>query len=205
MLDSAGFDRWADQYDAAVNASDDENTYPFAGYRAVLEEIRRIVLSRPGASVLDLGFGTGTLTAMLYAGGCDVYGQDFSARMLELAAEKMPLAHLYQGDFTRELAEPLRRRGFDFIVATYALHHLSDPEKIALLTALRERLNPGGTILIGDVSFPTRADLDRCRREAGDQWDEEEIYLVADELRAVFPALTYRKLSLCGGVASLPR
>lgn len=205
MLDSTGFDRWADQYDDAVNASDDENKYPFAGYKAVLSKIRRRVLAKPGASVLDLGFGTGTLTATLYEDGCDVWGQDFSARMLELASEKMPRARLYQGDFTRELAEPLRERTFDFIVITYALHHLTDGEKITLLTALRERLNQGGAILIGDISFPTRGDLDRCRQEAGDEWDEEEIYLVADEMKAVFPALTYRRLSLCGGVAVLPR
>jgi len=36
MLDSKGFDLWADGYDRAVGVSDEENTYPFAGYREVL-------------------------------------------------------------------------------------------------------------------------------------------------------------------------
>jgi len=173
MLDSLGFDRWADQYDDAVRASDRADAYPFAGYGSVLDEICRRILTRPGASVLDLGFGTGTLTARLYAGGCEIFGQDHSRRMLEIASAKMPLAHLYQGDFSRELAEPLRQRKYDFIV--------------------------------GDISFPTRADLERCRREAGDEWDEEEIYLVAEELRAAVPSADYLPLSRCGGVLTLLR
>ena len=49
--------------------------------------------------MLDLGFGTGTLTAKLYENGCTIWGQDFSRRMIEIAQEKMPDAHLYQGDF----------------------------------------------------------------------------------------------------------
>ena len=33
MLDNKGFDLWADGYDKAVGISDEENTYPFAGYK----------------------------------------------------------------------------------------------------------------------------------------------------------------------------
>ena len=90
MLDNKGFDLWADGYDEAVGLSDEDNTYPFAGYKEVLNGIFRTVMEKPGASVLDIGFGTGTLTAKLYEHGCEVYGQDFSARMIELASQKMP-------------------------------------------------------------------------------------------------------------------
>ena len=100
MLDKKGFDLWADGYDVSVGLSDEKNTYPFAGYKTVLNSIYRAVLAKPKATVLDIGFGTGTLTAKLYEQGCTIYGQDFSARMIELAAAKMPGAHLYQGDFT---------------------------------------------------------------------------------------------------------
>ena len=31
MLDSRGFDLWADGYDRSVDISDEDNTYPFAG------------------------------------------------------------------------------------------------------------------------------------------------------------------------------
>ena len=36
MLDNKGFDLWADGYDLAVGLSDEENTYPFAGYKEIL-------------------------------------------------------------------------------------------------------------------------------------------------------------------------
>jgi len=75
------------------------------------------------------------------------------------------------------LAEPLLHRKYDFIVATYSLHHLEDGQKVTFLNALLDRLAANGMLLIGDVAFETRADLERCRREAGDEWDEEEHYL----------------------------
>ena len=205
MLDKKGFDLWADGYDVSVGLSDEKNTYPFAGYKTVLNSIYRTVLAKPKATVLDIGFGTGALTAKLYEQGCTIYGQDFSARMIELAAAKMPGAHLYQGDFTLGLAEPLRQRRYDFIIATYSLHHLTDPQKTVFLTDLLNRLNEGGRILIGDVAFETRADLDRCRKTAGDEWDDEEIYFVADELKRSFPTLSFEKMSHCAGVLSLIR
>lgn len=37
--------------------------------------------------------------------------------MIELASKRMPGAHLYQGDFTQGLVEPLLGRQYDHIVA----------------------------------------------------------------------------------------
>jgi putative AdoMet-dependent methyltransferase len=203
MLNSVGFDLWADGYDRAVGLSDEQNTYPFAGYKAVLGRIYETVIQKPHAAVLDLGFGTGTLTAKLYERGCAVFGQDFSARMIERASEKMPKARLFQGDLAKGLCEPLLRQSYDFIVATYSLHHLTDERKVALLQTLTERLKEGGQILIGDVAFETRGDLERCKAAAGGEWDDEEIYCVADELRKAFPALRFEQISHCAGILSL--
>ena len=205
MLDNKGFDLWADGYDQTVGVSDEENTYPFAGYREVLGTVYRIVMEKPKATVLDIGFGTGVLTAKLYEHGCTIYGQDFSSRMMELAAEKMPEAHLFHGDFSRGLAEPLQCQSYDFIVATYSLHHLTDDQKIEFLRILQSQLNENGRIVIGDVAFETRAELNQCRQSAGNEWDGEEIYFVADELRSEFPNLSFVQLSYCAGVFSLPR
>lgn len=203
MLDQQGFDLWADGYDRAVGWSDDEHTYPFAGYRDVLGGIYRAVAQKRGASVLDIGFGTATLAAKLYADGFDIFGQDFSPRMIALAAAKMPRAHLYEGDFSAGLAGPLRERRYDFIVSTYALHHLTDAQKAPFLRGLFDLLKPGGQILIGDVAFAARADLERCRADAGDEWDDEEYYFVADELRPAFPSLTFQPVSFCAGILTL--
>ena len=73
-------------------------------------------MTKGNARVLDIGFGTGTLTTRLYENGCDVYGQDFSQRMIELAKVKMPDAHLYQGDFSKGLVPELSDCRFDFII-----------------------------------------------------------------------------------------
>ena len=203
MLDNKGFDLWADGYDKAVGISDEEHTYPFAGYKEVLSTIFQTVMKTPGAVVLDIGFGTGALTAKLYEQGCVIYGQDFSEKMIELASEKMPLAHLYQGDFTRGLAEPLRHQAYDYIIATYSLHHLTDDLKKVFLTDLLNRLNKKGKILIGDVAFETREELNQCRQQVGDEWDDEEIYFVVDELKKDFPTLLFTKISYCAGILTL--
>ena len=203
MLDNNGFDLWADGYDKTVGVSDEENTYPFAGYKDVLGTIFKTIMKKPNAVVLDIGFGTGTLTTKLYENGCTIYGQDFSVRMIELAAEKMPNAHLYQGDFTQGLVEPLLAQRYDFIVATYSLHHLTDEQKVSFLRGLRDHLNPGGQILIGDVAFENRSQLEQCQKDVGDEWDDDEIYFVVDELKKDFPTLAFSRISYCAGILSL--
>lgn len=205
MLNNKGFDLLADGYDKSVGLSDEANTYPFAGYKRVLAAIFQAVMQTPSASVLDIGFGTAVLTAKLYEQGCTIYGQDFSSRMIELASAKMPDAHLYQGDFTTGLVEPLRDRRYDAIIATYALHHLTDAQKIVFLSALRGCLNENGKILIGDVAFETRSALNQCRQEAGAQWDDDEIYFVIEELKKDFPDLSFTQLSPCAGVLTISR
>ena len=205
MLDSKGFDLWADEYDGYVIASDEDNTYPFAGYRKVIETVFNTVMQKENAAVLDLGFGTGTLTSALYRNGCTVFGQDYSERMIELASAKMPEAHLYKGDFAEGLAEPLKVRKYDFIISTYAMHHLTDEQKIKLIHTMFGYLNEGGKIIIGDIIFETRGAMDQCREEAGDEWDEDEIYIVADEMKKVFPKLEFEKISFCSGVISLTK
>ncbi len=205
MLDNKGFDLWADGYDLTVGVSDEENTYPFAGYKGVLGGIYQTIMEKQNAVVLDIGFGTGTLTSKLYENGCIIYGQDFSERMIELASAKMPDAHLYRGDFSQGLAEPLLCQSYDFIVATYSLHHLADEQKVSLLQSLMGHLKEDGKILIGDVVFPTRADMEQCRQEVGDEWDDEEIYFVIDELTQIFREFIYQPVSYCAGIITLAK
>lgn len=70
MLNEQGFDLWADGYDEAVEVSDLQNTFPFAGYKSVLASIYQQVMQKEDATILDIGFGTGNLTTRLYEKGC---------------------------------------------------------------------------------------------------------------------------------------
>ena len=169
----------------------------------MLNEIYRGVLSQPAKTVLDIGFGTGVLTAKLYQQGCRIFGQDFSQKMIEMAQKKMPQAQLYQGDFSHGLAEPLTQRTYDAIVATYSLHHLEDGQKVLFLQNLLPLLNPSGRVYIGDVAFATRAQLEACKQAAGDGWDSEEFYFVYEELKPALPGLAFTPCSFCAGVLTL--
>lgn len=205
MLNSNGFDVWADGYDESVRLADESDAYPFAGYAAILKEIYGRVCASGAKAVLDIGFGTGTLAGQLYQQGCDVFGQDFSSRMIRLAQGKMPRAQLYQGDFSLGLVQELKQQRYDAIIATYALHHLTDEQKVAFFQELLPLLQDNGCIYVGDVAFATRAQLEQCKAQAGDDWDASEIYFVYDELKQAFPQLRFEPVSHCAGLLTLKK
>jgi putative AdoMet-dependent methyltransferase len=205
MLDNRGFDLWADGYDKSVGICEDANAYPFAGYRDVLNGIYKEIRSKRSASVLDIGFGTALLTKKLYDDGCEIYGIDFSERMTAIAKEKMPRAKLLCHDFSKGIPEELSGLKFDYIISTYALHHLTDMAKADFIKQLSHQLSPNGSILIGDVIFETRDRLDLCRKENADAWDSEEIYIVFDEWKTNFPKerITFTQVSHCAGIITI--
>lgn len=200
MLNSKGFDLWSKDYDKTVQLSEESNEYPFAGYKEVLNTVYSEIKAGGGKKILDIGFGTGILAKRLYDEGAEIYGVDFSVEMVNAAREKMPNAGLYHFDFAQGLPKDLENTKFDFIVSTYAIHHLTDDEKTDFIKLLKGRLNPGGKILIGDIAFETRADMEKCRKQAGNEWDDEEIYIVKENMQGAFPDLIFKKISFCGAV-----
>lgn len=203
MLNRNGFDLWANNYENAVGVSDDDGSYPFAGYKAVLNTIYNSIMSASGKVILDIGFGTGTLSTKLYEQGCTIYGLDFSEKMIEIAQRKMPNAKLYQGDFANGLTDELKLNKYDAIISTYAIHHLNDKQKITFIKSLLPLLNEGGCIYFGDVAFKTRSELELCRTQAGDDWDDEEFYFVFDEINKSFPGMKFERISHCAGVLTI--
>ena len=186
VLDAAGFDAWQAKYDADVAACEEAGDYPFAGYTELHQQVFDIVHAREGVSVLDLGCGTGKLTARILEAGHPVPAVDFSGQMLQAAAHNAPGATFVQGELA-QVPDLLAGQTFDCIIAVYALHHLPDAEKYALLTALREHLNPEGVIVLGDVSFPDRDGLEAVREAYEEEWDDSEFYLVREELEQALP------------------
>lgn len=205
MFDDKGFDSWADDYDREVGQTDKEDRYPFAGYQKILDGIIGIVQKKKAASILDVGFGTGTLAAKLYEQGFTIYGQDYSERMIELSKKKMPEAKLYKYDFSKGLAKPLYEQKYDFIISTYALHHLDIEGKIRLIREMMKLLKQEGKILIGDIAFETTEKMDQCKNMAGDEWDDEENYFVYEEFKKIFTSATFTPVSFCGAILSLKK
>jgi putative AdoMet-dependent methyltransferase len=207
MLDNKGFDLWSDGYDMSVNLSEESNQYPFAGYKNVLNTIYNIIHIKERAAILDIGFGTGTLTKKLYDDKYSIYGVDFSQKMIEIAKTKMPSAKLFQYNFMEGLPRELDNIQFDYIISTYAIHHLEDKEKINFLAELMHHLYNDGEILIGDVAFETKEMLEQCKTDSGDSWDNEEAYIVFNELKRNFSEekISFMPISYCAGIIRLKK
>lgn len=206
MLDSHGFNLWAGDYDKSVNTADENNDYPFAGYKKLMNAVYGTIMDKSPASVLDIGLGTGTLASRLYAGGNEITGIDFSSEMLQKAKEKMPGARLIKCDFSKGLPEELKNARFDFIISTYAFHHLNDAEKVEFILSLLSYLKENGSIIIGDVGFQNREDLEKCRESSGDDWDNDEIYFVFSEIEKELSGKCIIKnyqFSHCSGVLEI--
>lgn len=179
MTDVSVFDDWAENYNDHVN----EEEFPFAGYKQVLDTVASKVLARKGACVLDLGIGTGQLARRFYEAGHPVTGIDFSEEMLEIARQSMPMAELITADFMSAMPEEINGRGFDFIVMTYAFHHIPYHQQASFLSKLSSYLNADGQILIGDILFPNQQAMQACQARYPDEWDEEEYYLIWEQLQ----------------------
>ena len=204
-MDAAFFDRWSLEYDDDVIACDEANLYPFAGYRRTLESLLDAIKAKPGAKVLDLGFGTAKLTQKLYDAGYEISGLDFSPEMCRIAQEKMPKARLFCFDFAQGLPAVFKDARFDIIVSSYAFHHVPGSLKPARIVEWYDALNPGGMILIGDVAFLNEQSLELSRDDAGDEWDEEEDYMVFSSLQPEIAHLSpkYEQNSHCAGILTI--
>src|SRR5690625_1338098 len=182
MLNNQGFNLWANNYDKTVQVSEENNLYPFAGYKKILNKIFNEVMQKENSAVLDIGFGTGILTSKLYENGHQIDGIDFSSEMIAIAKSKMPHANLVEWDISKGLPSEIHNKKYDSIISTYALHHLTDEEKVPFITDLMPLLKEDGKLFIGDISFKTRELLEECRQENIEHWDNDEFYFVYDEI-----------------------
>jgi putative AdoMet-dependent methyltransferase len=202
MLDSEGFDLWADEYDNTVNRNNKK--YPFDGYYDGLSFIYESIKNKKGKKVLDVGFGTAVLTKKLYDAECIIYGIDFSSKMIEIAYEKMPNAKLLQYDFNNEFPTELSSEKFDYIISSYAIHHLTDERKVQFINLLYNHLASIGKIIILDIAFQTKGDFDKCYSENKEDWDKSELYIIWDNLKDLIKInCNYHQISSCAGIIEI--
>lgn len=139
-------------YDPVVRATTRERAFK----RALVEQ----VAAPPGARLLDLGCGTGTLTLQLASAypGARVLGVDVDAAGLAIAAGKAARAgaaiELRQSDARRLSFDD---DSFDTVVSSLFFHHLSGAGKREVLREVRRVLRPGGELHVADWGRPANA------------------------------------------------
>jgi SAM-dependent methyltransferase len=102
-----------------------------------------------GATVLEVGCGTGQLTNLLALAHRTVVGTDLSLASLGLAESFRRRHDIARAGFLQmDLFHPCFAPGsFDLVICTGVLHHTADPRRG--LAALAPLVNPGGHLIVG--------------------------------------------------------
>ena len=166
----AFFDLWSRVYDVPI--------VQWTVYRPVHQAVLAELRAEPARRVLDVGCGTGILTAS--AGGVVdglVCGFDLCFGMLERAT------HRRVGPWVEAnaLALPVRAEAADVVVSTEAFHWFSDHD--AALREFRRVLVPGGRLIVAVVN-PRAGALARAAGEWFARAGQPAYWPTRSEMRA---------------------
>jgi ubiquinone/menaquinone biosynthesis C-methylase UbiE len=140
------FDSWSRWYDRSLL----QTIFFGPTHTAILDSLKRLP---PGASVLDVGCGTGLLAAkILHAHPTvQVFGMDLSPGMVNVANERCEVfgdrATFVVGD-SEHLPYP--DRSFDAVTCSHSFHHY--PKQSAVVTEFARVLKPHGVLLLADAN-----------------------------------------------------
>ena len=188
------YDDFADLYDHQYDVYRDDQHF----YAALAERV--------GGRVLEIGAGTGRVTAFLARRGVQVVGLEPSQRMIEraqarAAASRLEL-QLVQGDAQSfELSER-----FDLIIAPFnALMHLYSPgEQLRAMQNIRAHLQPGGQFVC-DLYVPRFGKMNTVRHEGETFYDADgartDIFLVQrhEKMKQTVTTEYYADTTAAGG------
>jgi 2-polyprenyl-3-methyl-5-hydroxy-6-metoxy-1,4-benzoquinol methylase len=121
----------------------------------IRDEVRLRTAPSLHDTVVDLGCGAGFLSLPLASVVREVIAVDASQQMIgELIAQARKARLSNVRPIVADLAVfDLPRQSVDVVVSNYALHHLTDRQKTALLLRAHRWLRPGGRLVIADMMF----------------------------------------------------
>lgn len=102
---------------------------------------------RSGERILDLGCGTGELSAQIASSGAKVTGLDASSAMIERAKKQFPALENRGLEFTEQSATEMTFEAeFEAIFSNAALHWMHPPQQVA--SNMARALKPGGRLVL---------------------------------------------------------
>lgn len=159
MVTQPGYDALADLY---AEMFPDPYLTPLERHAVATfaETVRRSALR---GIVLDVGCGTGGVTADLTGAGLEVVGVDPSVEMLRIARDGHPSLRFVRDD-ARLRSDELRTATPIAIIARFSLIHVPPSELRTVLDVWSERIPPGGTVLIAcqTTDTPGEAEFDHA-------------------------------------------
>lgn len=196
--DRWNYDQQAAIHDLRVQSDWTTADKPFSlyhNYDEALEQTVQWISPAHGEAGLDIGTGTGNLAGRLLNQGAVMTGSDQSREMLRTCRRKYPQMHVKLGNF---LALPFADQSFDFVVSSFAFHHLGpDQQRLALEEIQRVlKATSTGRICLTDLMFTDATHRDTHRRHAVASGDAERQQAMRERH---FPLLD----ELCGSLNNL--
>jgi SAM-dependent methyltransferase len=105
-------------------------------------DLLTMLLPKEGERILDVGCGTGQLTADIAKSGAEVVGLDLSAEMIATASSNFPQLRFEVADIAATNFES----EFDAVFSNAALHWVRDQE--GAIIAMARALRPGGRLVL---------------------------------------------------------
>lgn len=123
------------------------------GLARVVDALLEVAEPAEGDVAVDLGCGSGQLTLPLARRVRHVIAVDVSPEMVRALGEQAQRGGV---DNVDAVALPIEHLSLpdasvDLVVSNYALHHLRDADKEAVVAAALRWLRPGGRLVIGDM------------------------------------------------------
>jgi ubiquinone/menaquinone biosynthesis C-methylase UbiE len=143
--------RWLEgspqRYDAGMRV------ITFGRVSALHAAVALAATSKPGERVLEIGCGTGTVTALLQARGARITAIDQAPEMLEMAKARLGTAGAPPVEWLERTAseiDALPTQAYDAVVLCLCLSDMSPSERAFVLRESALRLARGGRLVAAD-------------------------------------------------------